>query len=205
MANFPEPTRYSSFERRISTASSDYTDVSAKLPTMGQQRAASGRQQLIDLYEAEFDDLYRFCLARCGDRSVAEDVAAETFCDAATHFVSRPDEPLGRGWLYTVARRRLVDHWRRTERHRRRIQRLIELGDTRSRAVDSDDLLNHDGEAVLTALQSLPPRQRVAIALRYLDDHSVAEVATAMEIDYRAAESLIARGRRSLITAWEER
>lgn len=62
-----------------------------------------------------------------------------------------------------------------------------------------------EGDAVLAALQSLPPRQRVAISLRYLDDHSVAEIATVMEIDYRAAESLIARGRRRLIMAWEER
>lgn len=171
---------------------------------MGQHRAGSGRQQLIDLYESEFDGLYRFCLARCGERTVAEDVAAETFCDAATHFASKPHDTLGRGWLYTVARRRLIDHWRRTDRHRRRIQKLLELGDTRSNSVDSDDPFDHEGEAVLTALRSLPPRQRVAIALRYLDDHSVAEVATAMEIDYRAAESLIARGRRSLITAWED-
>lgn len=74
-----------------------------------------------------------------------------------------------------------------------------------SLTTNSDDPLDHDGEAVLAALQSLPPRQRIAIALRYLDDHSVAEVATAMEIEYRAAESLIARGRRSLITAWEDR
>lgn len=183
----------------------DFLGVSTRLRSMGQQRAGSGRQQLIDLYGSEFDGLYRFCLARCGDRSVAEDVAAETFFAAATHLASRPDDALGRGWLYTVARRRLVDHWRRTDRHRRRIERLLELGETHSNAVDGDDPFDHEGDAVLTALQSLPPRQRLAIALRYLDDHSVAEIATVMEIDYRAAESLIARGRRSLITAWEER
>jgi RNA polymerase sigma-70 factor (ECF subfamily) len=170
---------------------------------MGQQRAEPGRQHLIDLYASEFDGLYRFCLARCGDRSVAEDVAAETFFAAATHLAAQPDEALGRGWLYTVARRRLVDHWRRTARHRRRIERLLELGETQSNA--TDDPFDHEGDAVLAALRSLPPRQRVAISLRYLDDHSVAEIATVMEIDYRAAESLIARGRRSLITAWEER
>lgn len=184
--------------------SSDFPDVSTRLRFVGQQSMASGRQRLVDLYESEFDGLYRFCLARCGDRDVAEDVTAETFCAAATHFASHPHDALGRGWLFTVARRRLVDHWRRSDRHRRRIQKLLEFGDTRADVVDDDELYDHESEAVLAALRSLPPRQRVAIALRYLDDQSVAEVATFMEIDYRAAESLIARGRRSLITAWEE-
>lgn len=167
------------------------------------RRSGSGRQQLIELYESEFDGLYRFCLARCGDRSRAEDVAAETFHAAAELVASRPDETLGPGWLYVVARRRLVDHWRRAERDRRRILRLLELRDTRPCPTHHGG--PGEGEAVLEALRSLPPRQRAAIALRYLDDHSVAEVAEAMEIDYRAAESLLARGRKSLLKAWEER
>jgi len=41
------------------------------------------------------------------------------------------------------------------------------------------------------------------VALRYLDEFSVSEIADEMAIEYRAAESLLARGRRSFKKAWE--
>lgn len=169
-----------------------------------QHRSGTGQQQLIDLYTAEFDAVYRFCLARCGDSTVAEDVTAETFFAAASAIASNVDEVLGRPWLFVVARRRLVDHWRRAERHRRRILRILELGEARDGTADELAPSDSEGAAVLRALQSLSPRQRTALALRYLDDYSVAEVAATMDVDYRAAESLLARGRRSFIKAWEE-
>lgn len=163
------------------------------------------RQHLIELFDREFDAVYQFVLARAGDRSVADEVASETFLAAAQSLESGAEDTIGLPWLYVVARRRLVDYWRRTERDRNRIDRLLEL-DPSSRARGADDRYPSErrGNAVLVALQSLPERQRAAIALRYLDDYSVSEVAQAMDIPYRAAESLLSRGRRSFIDAWEK-
>jgi RNA polymerase sigma factor (sigma-70 family) len=59
-------------------------------------------------------------------------------------------------------------------------------------------------EHVLEALRSLPERQRLALSLRYLDEHSVAEVAEALGTTYRAAESVLARARSSFATAYRE-
>lgn len=51
---------------------------------------------------------------------------------------------------------------------------------------------------VLTSLQTLPARQRVALSLRYDADLSVAGVATVMGISEPAAKQLLARARASL-------
>ncbi len=150
------------------------------------------------LYDAEVDLVYGFLIARCGDAVLAEDLTAETFAAAVRHYRGgRADEVTG-GWLTTVARRRLVDHWRNADARRRRLVRMKS-----ERVVDpvSHDL---DDDVVLDALSTLPERQRIALGLRYLDDLAVSEVAEAMGLPYGTTESLLARARRSFSTAYEE-
>ena len=161
------------------------------------------RTHLVALFETDFDSVYRFALARCGDEMIAEDIASETFQAAASALAAGQETSIGRPWLYVVARRRLVDHWRRTERERRRVLRVLEWGEAHGQKAVPDDRLGDSSDAVLAALRSLPPRQRIAVALRYLDDYSVSEVAESLDVPYRAAESLLARGRKSFIDAWE--
>ena len=52
--------------------------------------------------------------------------------------------------------------------------------------------------ALQAALRDLPDRQRQAVVLKHLEGHATDEVARIMDIGPRAAESLIARGRRAL-------
>jgi RNA polymerase sigma-70 factor (sigma-E family) len=49
-------------------------------------------------------------------------------------------------------------------------------------------------QVVLTALRALPPRQRAAVVLRYLDDLSEAETAAIMRCSVGAVKSHTARG-----------
>ncbi len=162
------------------------------------------QDQLIALFEANVDDLYRHCLIRTGNEVVAEDATSEAFLAAARAHAAGRGASVDRPWLFVVARRRIIDHWRSNERHRRRIIRLAgdstlaDGGDPVGLAVDQ--LL---GEQALAALQSLPERQRAALTLRYLDECSVAEVATALSVEYRAAESLLSRARRGFSKAWQ--
>ena len=57
---------------------------------------------------------------------------------------------------------------------------------------------------ILEALDRVSPRQRAALVLRYLDDYSVQQVADALDLSYQGTESLLARGRRSLLDAYED-
>jgi RNA polymerase sigma-70 factor (ECF subfamily) len=61
-----------------------------------------------------------------------------------------------------------------------------------------------DDEHVRQALDALPERQRAAIVLRYVEEFSVTEVAEALEVGYQAAESLLARGRRGFVDAYQQ-
>lgn len=164
------------------------------------QGVSTGRDRLADLFESTFDDLYRYCLARTASRGAAEEAASEAFLAAARTVASGRGE-VDRAWLFVVARNRIVDGWRSAERQRRRFASLVAL--RRDVEEDSDEA-DCIGMVVIEVLRRLPERQRAALALRYLDGCTVGEVAVELQIDYSAAESLLARGRRNFTTMWKE-
>jgi hypothetical protein len=54
-------------------------------------------------------------------------------------------------------------------------------------------------DAVLEALRTLPPRQRAAVVLRYLDDLPIAEVARALDCSEDLLDRVRAGGRRRVV------
>lgn len=163
------------------------------------------RDALAALFHCQFDDVYRFCLARSGDRSIADDIAAETFLAASKQFAAGRADEVTRPWLFVVARRKLIDKWRRDERNRKRHLQLLAARRSTSEASAGPDVGVAGADEIIKALSSLPARQRTAITLRYLDEYSVSEIAETLEVGYRAAESLLARGRAGFKAAWESR
>src|SRR6266545_2749025 len=70
---------------------------------------------LLELYDVALPEVYGYLLSRCGQRSLAEDLTAETFLAAVEAVRRRPPRELTTAWLVGVARHKLVDHWRRAE------------------------------------------------------------------------------------------
>ena len=101
-----------------------------------------------------------------------------------------------RAWLFQVARSRLIDHWRREARGSRKLRLVFSQSGKGEQADPADEVTS--AETVMAALDQLPPDQRAALVLRYLDGYSVSRVADALERSVRAAESLLVRARRSL-------
>jgi len=59
--------------------------------------------------------VYGFLLTRSGDVQLAEDLTTETFLSVARTAAANPSSMgrLGRSEVVTIAKRRLIDHWRR--------------------------------------------------------------------------------------------
>lgn len=118
---------------------------------------------------------------------------------AAVAALKRPDPPsVSVAWLIGIARHKLVDHWRRSERERRG---LAAVG-----AEETDDPWEEllDTSAAYAALGRLPGPQRAALALRYLDGLSVAEVAEHLDRTVQGTETLLVRARAALRRIYRE-
>ncbi|MGC4105204.1 MAG: RNA polymerase sigma factor [Thermomicrobiales bacterium] len=162
--------------------------------------------------DAWFDDalprIYGYFITRVGgDVPIAEDLTQETMLAAIdSHGFDSAEEPMA--WLFGIARHKLLDHYRRQDRHRQRLdafadRALADLPDDRL-LPDLDPSRIQTRDAIVTTLQRLPPRQRSAIVLRYLDGLDVPSTAATLGISVHAAESLLARGRRTFRHRYQE-
>jgi RNA polymerase sigma-70 factor (ECF subfamily) len=120
-------------------------------------------------FEAEYPGICRALWLGLGDGSELEDAAQEAFARAFRKWstVSRLDRPAT--WVYVVA-------VRQARGRRDRLHRVSVLGyeppDPIERIVSR--------LSIVTALDQLAPRQRLAIVLRYYADLSVRDIARAM-------------------------
>ena len=159
-----------------------------------------GLHDLLAVLDAELGNVYSFILRRCGDRALAEDLTSEVILRAVRE-TKRARSLVTPGWLITVARNRLVDHWRSTARERRRLGLAWSNPDPDEWTDDGTPL---EPEAVNQAMRRLAPDHKAVLSLRYLDDQTVPEVAAALGRSVHATESLLARARSAFRTSYLE-
>jgi RNA polymerase sigma-70 factor (ECF subfamily) len=115
-----------------------------------------------------------------GDVHQAEDIVQETVVRAWRNPEARnTDGRWSRAWLFTVAKRILIDQIRAAEV--RLDERSDEYIDVHARAEDVIDRLV-DASEVRAALNSLPERLRVTLVEVYFQERSVAEVADLLAV-----------------------
>ena len=143
------------------------------------------------VFLTHFAPMVRALTAACGDPDVAADAVQDAFVRAYARWgrISRYDDPVG--WVRHVALNRIRDHFRRETRGRRAVERLAGRTETTTAAPEVP------GDPV-ALLAPLPPQQRTALALFYLADCSVAEVATAMGLSEGAVKYHLHAGRAAL-------
>ncbi len=153
------------------------------------------------LFRAHYGRLVRALTLASGDAEVAADAVQEAFVKAHLHWrkISSYDDPVG--WVRRVAINRLRDDHRRQSRKGRALQRLA--GEPQAEFVDQQGF---DSD-LPQLLAQLPKQQRIAMALFYVDELSVAEVAHALDLSEGAVKSYLHQGRarlRSVVASGEE-
>jgi RNA polymerase sigma-70 factor (ECF subfamily) len=129
-----------------------------------------------------------------------EDLASETFIGVFTGLSGfRGDEDGLRGWVFTIAHRRLLDDWRR----RGRRPQLHDGGEDVVAELPGgnveDDVLSRIGADTVTGMcAALPADQRAVLLLRILADLTVEQVAAVMDRSVGSVKALQRRGLRAL-------
>jgi RNA polymerase sigma-70 factor (ECF subfamily) len=140
-------------------------------------------------HPADFDETFResywpmvrSLAVACGDSAVAEDAVQDAFERAFVRWrrIAQYDDPAG--WIRHVALNRIRDHHRRDTRKHKAVMRLTTETETTVPAPE----LPGDVDALLA---QLPPQQRIAAALFYVEGLSVREVATSMKLSEGAVK-----------------
>lgn len=143
---------------------------------------------------AEFDDFVRarsgallqVAYLLVGDRHAAEDLVQEVLAQVYVRWRRVRTSP--EAYVRRALVNRAASRWRR--RSRRPEQALGDFDPPQPDGADGVVLR----ETVLSALRTLPVRQRAAVVLRYLADLPVAEVAEALGCSEGAVKSHTSRG-----------
>jgi DNA-directed RNA polymerase specialized sigma24 family protein len=144
--------------------------------------------------EAHRDAVYRFLVATVGPDE-ADDCFQDTFLKALRAYPGLTGDDNLRGWVLTIARRTAIDA------HRARRRRPEPAADPEPAAVDGTPDLGDPG--LWEAVRGLPPRQRAAVALRYVSDLPYAEMGRVMGCSEEAARRSAFEGVRRLREVWD--
>lgn len=148
------------------------------------------------------EGVYRLARRMVGRPEDARDIAQDLFLKIW-------EEPSGfkptarfTTWLYRVTTNRAISHLRA-----RRLKSLLTFSDydpsdyiaaNPDERPDSQVVHSDEQEQLARELMRLPPRQRAAVHLRYREDLSVADVAAALRVSVKSAESLLFRAKTTL-------
>jgi RNA polymerase sigma-70 factor (ECF subfamily) len=140
--------------------------------------------------------LLRYAYGLTGDPGEAQDLVQEAYARAWQRWrrLSGYDDP--EAWLRVVVNRLSTDRWRR-------------LGVRRARAAAEPPLPtvsppSEDVVLLVRAMRELPDKLRRALALHYLLDRSIAEIAAETGASQNTVKSWLFRGRTLLAAALED-
>lgn len=148
------------------------------------------------LYAREAQVLARALCAMGASPDAASDAVQDAFVQAFRHWrrVQRYDNPAA--WVRRAAINRVANQ-------RRNSRRLVQF--RRTQAPEVDHTADLDSViAIRGVLQSLPPRRREAVALFYICDLPIREVALTMELSEGAVKAHLAAGRDQIRKAFED-
>lgn len=144
-------------------------------------------------FRAEHQRLAALATALCGDREAGRDIAQEALTRAFREWdrVRQLERP--GGWARRVVVNLAHDHGRHLAVRRRRLPELAR----RIAGVAEPDESLLDAE-MWAAVALLPERQRTAVALFYIGDHSISDVAEAMAVHEGTVKTTLHKARKRL-------
>ncbi len=167
-----------------------------RYPAEGDERSLIAEAQrdasrFAALYERYFDRVYAFVVSRVHDRDAAEDLTSQTFHRALENLPKFEwrGVPFS-AWLLRIAANAVADRWASVGR-----ERGVAAAEG-SETFDTDAIENR--ARLFGLVRKLPPEQRRVVLLRFVEQRSIREIATALQKTEGAVKQLQFRALQSL-------
>ena len=150
------------------------------------------REVFIAHVEREQEALRGFLLALCcGNKSDADDLAQDVLVKAYISSTGYQEKGRFRSWLFKIAHNTFLNH--------KASCRTMESIDE-ARALLSSDTAesSFQHQDLYLALSTLPPKERSAITLFYLNGYSIKEISKMTDTSEDAVKKQLSRGRNKL-------
>lgn len=144
-----------------------------------------------DFYRSNYPTVTRLAYSLCGSLTVAEELAQEAFVAAHRRWRRVADFDRPDLWVRRVVINRSISFRRKQASERRALKRISSRPSATAEPVLAD-------EEVWRALRSLSRRQCEVLALVYVEDRPIAEVAAVLRLGEETVRTHLKRGRAAL-------
>ncbi|MGA8269951.1 MAG: sigma-70 family RNA polymerase sigma factor [Candidatus Sulfotelmatobacter sp.] len=163
------------------------------------EEAQKDPARFAELYESNFERVYAYVVRRVGDREESEDLTSEVFHHALANLKRFEWQGIPfAAWLFRIAANLISDRWQKSNRE--------QLTDEPDR-IDLAQAKNQDFEeverraALFRLVSTLPAEQQRVVALRFVEQKSIKQVAREIrksegavkQLQFRALSNLRAR------------
>jgi RNA polymerase sigma-70 factor, ECF subfamily len=150
---------------------------------------------LESLYDHFACCLRAFIRGRVEDEDTAEDILQDVFIRIHAHIHELRDENHLEGWMYSIARRAIIDHYR----SRKVTGELLEdLPDEDPRREEEPDAAMELAGSLREMVEALPEPYREALLLTEFGNLTQVEMAEKLGISLSGAKSRVQRGRQKI-------
>ncbi len=165
-----------------------------------EEARAGDKQAFSRLVEAYQRPVYNLTYRMLGTPEEAEDAAQEAFLRAYSRLEQYNPKHKFSTWLFSIANNHCID------RLRKRRKTFVSIDDnpvlqnlTNDKQPPEEDLLDAEQASELQALLTqLEPEYRTPLILRYWEEYSYDEIATAMDLTVSAVKSRLFRARKQM-------
>ena len=154
-----------------------------------------------EFFDASFASLFRFALPRVsGDEDAAEEVVQSTLCRAVRKISTWRGEASLLTWLCTICRHEISNFYQQRKKAPPMLDLTEDVPEIRaaleSLGAGTSELQRREtARIVQLVLDQLPSHYGDALEWKYIEGHSVAEIAERLGVATKAAESLLTRAR----------
>ena len=155
------------------------------------------------LYRAHWLGVFRHLCALTGSKTVAEDLAQETFAQAMVGLRTFSGRSTFSTWLHGVALNVVRGYWRtrtRTDRTRSELELAVATRELATGELDRQHQLRTRAFVLYAVLDELPETLREAFLLRYVEGLGASEVAERLGIEAGAVRVRAHRARQRVET-----
>jgi RNA polymerase sigma factor (sigma-70 family) len=139
------------------------------------------------------EDVYRFLVASVG-REDADDCFQETFLAALRAYPRLEETSNLRGWILTIAHRKVIDAHRSGKRRPIPVESVPEPATASPQARDT---------SLWQAVRELPGKQRAAVVHRFVNDLAYVDIGRMTGSSEEAARRNVHEGLKKLRGAWQ--
>lgn len=150
------------------------------------------REGFIELVEREQEALRGFLLYLCcGNKDEADDIAQDALVKAYLSSAGYQEKGRFRSWLFKIAHNTFLNH-------KASLRYTESIEEARTLVSNSAADASFEHQDLYLALRTLPPKERSAITLFYLNGYNIKEIAAITEASEDAVKKQLSRGRDQL-------